>query len=250
MFFWIILVFGIVVLITHFLEGITGFGCTVLALPFCIKLLDMQYGQNNGIQIAVPVLMVLGFLLCLYVVIISYKDIVWKEYLRIICFVGLGLPVGILLFKELPKQVLIYILGAFMIFISLRGLYTCIKRVEQKQLNTHILNLVLFLGGCIHGAFSSGGPLVIIYAARKLQNKNQFRATLCMMWVTMNAILIGQKTVDGVFTPDVLKIVGICIPFLAVGAILGNKAHHKLKPDVFLRIVYGVLLLSGIMMFM
>ena len=40
---------GWVVLITHFLEGITGFGCTVLALPFAILLV--------GTKQAVPVLL-------------------------------------------------------------------------------------------------------------------------------------------------------------------------------------------------
>lgn len=43
--------FGIVVLMTHFVEGITGFGSTALALPFCIMLV--------GMKTAVPVLIVL-----------------------------------------------------------------------------------------------------------------------------------------------------------------------------------------------
>ena len=54
---YIILLFGMVVLITHFLEGITGFGCTVLALPFCIMLV--------GIKAAVPVLVILAWILAL-----------------------------------------------------------------------------------------------------------------------------------------------------------------------------------------
>ena len=109
-----IILFGLVVLLAHFLEGITGFGCTVLALPFCIML--------TGIKTAKPVLTVCGLLLCLYVVIVSYKDILWKQYLRIMIFVGLGLPIGMWIFNKFPENVLKNILAVFMIVISIRGL--------------------------------------------------------------------------------------------------------------------------------
>jgi hypothetical protein len=35
---YVLLLFGAVVMLTHFLDGITGFGATVLALPFCTML--------------------------------------------------------------------------------------------------------------------------------------------------------------------------------------------------------------------
>ena len=35
---FILLLFGVIVLITQFLDGITGFGSAVLALPFCTML--------------------------------------------------------------------------------------------------------------------------------------------------------------------------------------------------------------------
>ena len=67
-----IILLGLVVLITHCLEGITGFGCTVLALPFIAMLL--------GVKTAVPVLVVLAWVLAGYIIIKSWKDINWKEF--------------------------------------------------------------------------------------------------------------------------------------------------------------------------
>ena len=115
-----IVLFCLVILITHFLEGITGFGCTVLALPFCIML--------TGIKTAKPVLTVCGLLLCLYVVLVSYKDIIWKQYIRIMIFVGIGLPVGMWSFDMFPENVLKKILAIFMIVISIRGLIICYRK--------------------------------------------------------------------------------------------------------------------------
>lgn len=238
-----VLIFGVVVLLTHFLEGITGFGCTVLAMPFAILLV--------GIHVAKPTLTLYGFLLCVYVVIISYKDILWKNYLRILTFVGLGLPVGIYFFNKLPESLLRKILAIFMITISIRGLYLCYnKHRNTHPMNERILNFILFLGGCIHGAFTSGGPLVIIYASEKLKDKSTFRATLCLLWVTLNSVLLIQSFTNGSFTPEAAKLALYCLPFLVIGAILGNIFHHKIHNDIFLKIVYLVLILSACFMFL
>ena len=236
-----IILFGIVVLTTHFLEGITGFGCTVLALPFCTMLV--------GIKTAVPVLVVLAWILALYIIIIDFKNIKWEEFFKIAAFVGLGLPVGILLFSYLPEGVLKIILGIFMIIVSIRGLYISFtKNTIVKNINKYLLNFILFLGGIIHGAFGSGGPFVVIYAAKALPNKSNFRATLCTLWFTLNSIIIYKNIKVGAINPLVQKLLIAVIPFLIVGMILGNVAHHKVKDTVFTKIVYGVLLASGIFM--
>ena len=238
-----IILFGLVVLLAHFLEGITGFGCTVLALPFCIML--------TGIKTAKPVLTVCGLLLCLYVVIVSYKDILWKQYLRIMIFVGLGLPIGMWIFNKFPENVLKNILAVFMIVISIRGLIICYRKNKvTKPINNSVLNFILFIGGCIHGAFTSGGPLVIIYAAEKLKNKSNFRSTLCMVWVSLNSIIIAQSFVKGDITPEVTKLLLYSLPFLIVGGLLGNFAHHKIKDTIFSKIMYVVLFISAMFMFL
>ncbi len=239
---WIILLFGIVVFMTHFLEGITGFGCTVLALPFAIMLV--------GIKTAVPTLVFLALLLALYIVIIDQKQIIWKEFFRIVTFVGAGVPVGIFLFSYLPEGVLKKILALFMIFVSARGLYvSCKPHTKKINLPAPIMNVILFIGGCIHGAFSSGGPLVVIYATKALPNKNNFRATLCMLWVSLNTVIVAQNMIRGVMTFAVWKLLLFTLPFLIAGAILGNWAHHRIKDIYFTQIVYGVLFISGFFMF-
>lgn len=237
-----IILFGIVVLITHFLEGITGFGCTVLALPFAIMLV--------GIKIAVPTLIILAWLLALYIVAIAFKDILWKEYGRIAAFVGMGLPLGVWLFNRLPEGILKKILAVFMIIVSIRGLYVSLKGLKTGgKTNNVLLNLILLLGGVIHGAFGTGGPFVVIYATKALPDKNSFRATLCLLWFTLNTVIIVQNLINGVITPDVTRLLLWTLPFLAGGMILGNIAHNRIKDTIFTKIVYAVLLLSGIFMF-
>ena len=237
----IIILLGLIILLTHFLEGITGFGCTVIAMPFAILLV--------GIDTAKPVLTVMGLLLTLYVVIISYQHIVWKQYFIILTYMLLGMPLGIFAFHNLPRDILIMILAFFMMFVSIKGLVTIYRpKKTPKEMNPYILRIILFLAGCVHGAFTSGGPLLIIYAIKKLPNKNEFRATLCLIWVTLNTIIIGENIINGYFTPEVTKTTLFMLPFLAVGAILGNWAHHKIEDKFFSQMVYGVLFISAVFM--
>lgn len=234
-----VFLFSLVVLITHLIEGITGFGCTVLALPFGVYLF--------GLKTAVPTLVILALILALYVVISSYNYIIWRVYFRILFFMGLGLPVGLFLFSRFPEKNLKLILAVFMIFIGLRGLY---MTFSGKQIFTNMpdifLKILLFLGGCIHGAFGSGGPLAVIYATKTLPEKSNFRATLCLLWVTLNTVILIQDFKSGAITEEVLKLLLFLFPALVLGAFLGNVLHKKMDKSIFDKIVYSVLLLSGV----
>jgi uncharacterized protein len=234
------ILFGVVVLATHFLEGITGFGCTALALPFCILIV--------GIKLAVPTLVILAWILALYIVIIDFKNIVWKEFLRIISFVGIGLPIGMVIYSYLPETLLKKLLGVLMIIVALRGLYLCFGGTSKLKLNPIVLNIILFFGGIIHGAFGTGGPFIIIYAANAIPKKSNFRATLCALWLTLNTVIITKNIATGAINRNVLILLLVCLPFLFAGMLIGNKAHNKVDDKLFIRLVYAVLLLSGIFM--
>ena len=239
---FILLLFGVIVLITHFLDGITGFGSAVLALPFCTMLV--------GIKTAVPVLTALAIVLSAYVVIIDHKNVVWREYLKILGLVILGLPFGILLFSKLPERGLKLLLGIFMLIVATRGIYVSFRKTKKNaKIPGFLLNILLIVGGVIHGAFASGGPFVVIYATQNLPEKSNFRATLCMLWITLNSVILVQKFMAGAITFAVTQTFLVALPFLAAGMILGNYAHKRLKSDMFAKLIYIVLFVSGIFMF-
>lgn len=232
---------GCVVLLTHFLEGITGFGCTVLALPFAILLV--------GTKQAVPVLLVLALMLAAYIVWIDRQRIVWREFGRIVLWVALGLPVGLFAFGAFDEGVLRSILGGFMVLVAVRGLLAKVLTLDEKHVPGWVLRLMLIAGGFFHGAFSSGGPLVVIYARHALPHKSHFRATISLLWLSLNSVMLAQGVISGRMTAEIWEIIGVCVPFLVVGALAGNWAHRHIQDRYFSQIVYGVLFASGLFMF-
>lgn len=231
----------LIVFATNFQEAVTGFGCTVLALPFAILLL-------GGVAEAKPVLVMLALVLNLGITLLSYKRIVWREFVIIVLLVALGLPAGVLLADKLPEKWLKMILAVFMATIGTHGLLTIGNGISTKATRrTRILvSGFLPLGGMIHGAFGSGGPLVVIYAAKALADKSVFRVTLAMVFVMINSALVTTWRIQDAISTHHVKLAAICLPFTLAGLFIGDHVHYRLPELAFKRMVYGVLAAAGI----
>ena len=241
----IVLIAGCIVLTTFTVEGIAGFGATVMALPFVTMLV--------GIDKAVPMLSSLSVILAIFIISRSWRNFVWKEYLFIVLHVGLGVPAGLFMMDYLPKNGLIAILVGFMFFVGIRGLLGALRKKEPAAVpavkKNFLSRIILFLGGIIQGAFSSGGPVVVMYASRALPEKSCFRATLTSLWLTTNTIMLTKWTLSGsVWTPQLGKMILCALPFVAGGMILGDFLHHKVDQKKFTLLVYTVLIIAGFML--
>jgi uncharacterized membrane protein YfcA len=234
--------FGLVVLATHFVQGITGFGCAVLAMPFCILL--------TGIDTARPVLTVLALVLDVYLLVVSWKHVDWRQYLRILAFVLPGLPVGMIAYNVLPRTTLMHILAAFMVVVGIQGLVTQFRpgRETSRPWPGWLLDILLFVGGAAQGAFTSGGPPVIIYATQQLKDKASFRATLVAIWTTLNVFIVTDIMVRHKLAGVPGKLVLTSLPFLALGALLGDVVHRRISGERFTQLIYAVLVVSAVFM--
>jgi uncharacterized protein len=233
---------GFIVFVTHTLEAITGFGCTVLAFPFVIAIM-------GDLELAKIVLSVLAWVLAGYFVVTKFKSIHWKQFGIILLFAGLGLPIGMLLFKNLDAIILKKILGIFIVIsagIQLFKIYFSDRKIGSVP---GIFNYVfLFLGGIVHGAFAVGGPLIVLYSAKKITDKGQFRATMCLLWTTLNTILMVQYFFEKKLTATVGFDLLFLLPFLIGGIILGEIIHTRVSEDLFKKIIFNSLLLVGLTM--
>lgn len=223
-----------VVFLTNIIQGITGFAGTVLAMPPGIFL--------QGIDTAKMVLNILGILASLWIVVVSYRDINWSEVKKILFFMVIGTILGMKLFTLLPLGVLLKIYAIFIILMALKGIF--IK--EEVKTPEWVLVGVILLAGVIHGMFVSGGPLIMIYVAKKLKSKSSFRATLAVVWIVLNSYLAVSHYNQGIFTPENIKLLYLSIPPLVLGMIVGNILHYKMSQASFLRLSYILLSISGV----
>lgn len=233
---------GLIIFITHTLEAITGFGCTVLAFPFVVFLLD-------DLEQAKIILSILAWLLAIYFVLTQFSHIHWKQFGIILLLAGIGLPIGIFIFKSLDAALLKKILGVFIVISAAIQLFKCYMPTKGSWKAPAFINhLFLFTGGIVHGAFAIGGPLIVLYSAKNLPDKAQFRATMCLVWTTLNTLLIVQYLFEGNLSAKIGRDLLFLLPFLSAGIFTGTLIHKKVSELLFRKIIFSSLFLVGIAM--
>lgn len=236
--------FLIVVLLSNIVQGITGFAGTILAMPPSLMLV--------GYDLAKPILNVLGLLSGVYVFFTHGKSVNWKEVKKIALIMIIGIISGIYLktFFIGKEQILYKLLGIFVICLSIQGFYKLYKKnCEEKEQSTKGAFALLISAGVVHGMFVCGGPLLIGYLSKKLKDKVSFRATISTVWIILNSIIMFDDVRLGLWNTGCIKLLIISIPFLILGMFVGAKLYSRMSQELFMKITYILLMISGISLF-
>ncbi len=247
------ILFLLIILFTNIIQGITGFAGTILAMPPSLMLV--------GYPVAKPVLNVLGLLSGIYVFAGKHGSVCWKELKKIVAVMAAGIIGGILI-KGLfagKEQILYKILGVFIIFLSVQGIYTLKKgdgkdgkkaafAAQERVKDSPALYLLLVLAGIVHGIFVSGGPLLIGYLTKKIPDKVSFRATISTVWIFLNGMILADDIRMGLWNAELVKTQLTAIPFLLAGMFIGAKLYARMSQKLFMMITYLLLFISGVLL--
>ena len=238
--------FYVVILLSHIIQGITGFAGTLLAMPFSLMLV--------GTAVAVPVLNGLGLCSGAYIYLGNRKDVVWKELIRVVAVMIPGMLLGILLRTMLTsnEKALYIILGAIAILIAARGLYDLIVRKGNGMPSSRFAAvrwIMLIMAGIVHGMFVCGGPLLIGYLAERFDDKAEFRATLGTSWLFLNGLLLITQIIAGDWNVRLLGVMLKALPVMLAAMFIGGRLYSRMSQRLFMFITYVLLVLSGLLLF-
>ncbi len=245
------ILFYIVILLSNIIQGITGFAGTILAMPFSLKLV--------GMNVAVPVLNVLGLLSGVYVFAGNYKHVDKKVLGYILKVMAPCVLLGLFLKHLLSgnPSLLYYILGGIVLGISIHGLFSWFKKAgatESEKANNSsahkgLMLLLLISSGIVHGMFVCGGPLLISFLTKKLPEKQAFRATISTTWIFLNGVILISQILGGMWTLPLLKTCAISLPFLFAGMFIGGLLYKKMSQRFFVLLTYILLFIAGLSLF-
>lgn len=235
-----LLLSGGMILITHYISTITGYGSTMMALPLLIWI-------TGDLQMSVVSLLLIGTVQAYYMALRNYRDTDWYEIKRVLLWIGLGVPIGILSMRYLPKTTLLSILGFILILAGMSKINPDSK-LAKNVLPQWMLRVLLFAGGIIHGAFVCAGATIAVYAQHALVGKEKTRATLFMLWVIMNTTLIIITALHGAITKPVITLSLVGLPFVIISAWLGDITSKRISQKQFTQLTAVILIVSGISM--
>ncbi|MEZ4384824.1 MAG: sulfite exporter TauE/SafE family protein [Nannocystaceae bacterium] len=108
--------------------------------------------------------------------------------------------------------------------------------------------LWLVAGGLCHGLFATGGPVLVLYTAAVLTDKQRFRCTMAGLWIPLNAALLTGYALKGSLTPTTLETSARLAPALLVGVVAGEFVHRRLSQSGFNILVYSLILFAGVLL--
>ena len=230
--------FFVVILLANIIQGITGFAGTVLAMPFGLMLV--------GYSLAKPLLNVLGLLSGIWLLLANRRCIEWHELKKILLVMTSGILAGLGIKSLLAgsEAILGRMLGAFVIVLALQGL---LIRPRADWETSPLSEFALLAGaGIAHGVFVSGGPLLIGYLAKKVTDKQAFRATISAVWIVLNSMILVSDLYAGLWTAGSLRSLILSLPFLAGGMAIGGRLYRSMSQALFMKLTYLLLLLAGL----
>jgi uncharacterized membrane protein YfcA len=227
--------FCLVFVLAHLVQGVTGFGAVVLTLSVLAFLFP--------VKLLVPLLVVVSLVQVAWFAWVGRRHIHWGHARIILCLSLVGLPLGYLVYRFLPSGVLKIALGVFVVLVAGANLSGVRIKIGIPRFCYYLLNL---LGGFFQGALAAGGPLLIIYTARMIEDKAAFRATLSIVWIVLNSILCLVYVATGGFGERMLPLIGLGIACMVLGTVLGMFVHARIPRKPFRILVFLLLLLSGL----
>lgn len=236
-------------LFAFFVQGLTGFGSTVLAAPFHTSILGPTTGTAYATLLCAPTLLYLG--------IKEIKNVSWKDLGKIVLVCTPGLLLGQYLLQAVPADIAKLSIGVIVTIIAAMNIYKTIivplvlkKQYNEDEPDTKFKKftryLALAFGGIVHGAFTSGGPFITIYTLHAVKDKEKFRNTMTWVWVVLNAMNSYKHFSAGYFTPEMWSALALALPCAFTGLFVGMKMLSKVEKITFLRAVYILLLIIGL----
>lgn len=228
-------------------EAALGFGATVVAVAIGSMLLP--------VDAILPVFVPLNVILSAIIVARDRRSIAWRALLVDTApYIGLGLPLGIILLAKADERTLKLLFGGFVIVLSaveLVGPYLRAPSVDAtpSARTLWIGRALLVLGGVIHGAFATGGPMVVYVLGRELgSDKARFRGTLSVLWLVINIILVASYVLRGALDMQTVRTSGWLAISLVVGLAVGEIAFRRIPAERFRTFVFVLLLVAGVVL--
>ncbi len=231
------LALGGFILVAYTLEAITGFGSIVIALSLGMLVLPLD--------VVLPILVALNIPMSGTIAFKNRHSIEFNLLLKVILpGMLLGTLTGYFIKPYINEDMLKQAFGVLVVWFATRELWRMHNSHEDQPRPMWITRIITFFAGITHGLFASGGPLLVYAVAGTKIDKAAFRATMIVVWFSMNIVLASAFLLDGRLQP-LLGSVAMYLPLLLVAVKLGNYLHEKINEKHFRLGIYGLLLVTG-----
>ncbi len=227
--FFLVILFGV------FLQASVGFG-TVVTMPLGILLM--------GLDVTKPVVNFVALLTGCVVLVTEYRYIQWRELLKMAAVMLVGILAAQWIAGRVQMNFLLILYGAVVVGIGVKKLFFPAKKPASRL----VQDGALAIAGIMQGLFVSGGSFLAVYAVDRLPDKRAFRATTNALWAILNTVMLAIYFIGGQANKRTLIMGAIAIVPMILGTWLGGIFAKRVKQETFLKMVYIILIASGVVL--
>jgi uncharacterized membrane protein YfcA len=225
---------AVVVLLSSAVQSATGFGFSIVAVPFLAALL----GVRDGVVVNLVLSMI--------------ANIAVTARVRNHCSIPIALPMaagsvfglvpGILILHNADVRLLkigIALLVTLVAVVLLTGMKFRFRQRRTSSVATGVAS------GFLAGSVGLGGPPLTVYLAGLDLSKERYRATMSVYFTILNIILVPAQVVASRSFDAVLWSL-LLLPAVAAGGWFGQRVFVRIGESRFIRVVTLVVLAAGL----
>ena len=208
----------------YFIQQITGFGAAIFCLPFALLVLPRE--------VFMPAAWLFTGGQAILILIRQRKKVNVRQLMIVLTLAVLFGPISAdYLLAHVSEALIKICLGLFIIVNSAYELYGIYRG-----------------SGALQSAYGIGGPLLIAYLNKTVEEKDALRSTVCGYWAVLNTFLLGKYIVSGQMTSVSAGVCLMLLPAVLAGAVTGSIVLKKINQRTFTIAVHCVLMGSAIFM--
>ena len=223
-------------LLAYFVKSITGFGNTLVMGSL------FSFAVSN--RLTTPVDLIFSIPTNIYIAWRERKNISLKVVIPLSLMLLVGIIPGTFFLRVGNDRILKSILGIVVVGMALEMLTRKPTKNETKKNNPIFLMIIGILSGILAGLYGIGA-LLVAYISRTTNNKSEFRANICCVFLVDNVFRLFLYLFTGILNKEIFILTLIISPAVILGMIVGVKVDSKMKEETVKKSVIALLIISG-----
>lgn len=223
-----------VMMFAAFVQSLGGFGFALLAVPLAALAVDLRIAV-----ISVSI----GSLFNTSILFLRTRQHIDRDLARRFNIPALlGMPIGLAVLAYVDERLLKTALGAIIIVATL-ALMHGVSNLRPRR------SLELFAGwtaGILSTATGTNGPPLVLVSQMRGMTPEAFRATLAFTFTVSGTVSLCLFALGGLVTRPAMWLALAAVPLILLGQRMGLIVQSHVVGARFDRLVYGLLLLSGL----
>jgi uncharacterized membrane protein YfcA len=214
-----------------------GFGTALVAMPLL--------ALTVGVRLATPLVGLVALTNVAILLARTWRSVDLQVAWRLLLSSAAGIPVGVLAVRFASEQTVKAILGLLLSAFGLYSLAGLRLPVIKRQVWLYVFG---FISGVLGGAYNINAPPVVMYGAMQQWPVERFQATLQGYFLPAAVLICVGHGVGGLWTRAALGLYLVALPCVLLAIFLGRRLSGRIPAAIFQRLLYGALIVLGLLL--